>query len=84
VLIPTQYGLDVETQPATGVGQGHQDQFVAEMVQWGVSPDRKVVVGEKAYTFADFFRHSKARASVTKDQELSWRSSSSNALRHRP
>jgi hypothetical protein len=71
-LIPTQYGLDVETQPGTGVGQGHQDQFVAEMVQWGVSPDRKVVVGEKAYTFADFFRHSKARTSVTKDQELSW------------
>lgn len=72
VLIPTKYGLDVETQPATGVGQGHQDQFVAEMVQWGVSPDRKVVVGETAYTFADFFRHSKARTSVTKDQELSW------------
>src|SRR6516225_3682306 len=36
---PTSDGLDVVTWAGTGVGQGHQDQFVAEMVQWGVSPD---------------------------------------------
>jgi hypothetical protein len=71
-FIPTPDGLDVETQPGTGVGQGHQDQFVAEMVQWGVSPNRLVTVGERHFTFADFFRHSKARASVTRGQELSW------------
>ncbi len=71
-LMPTNDGLDVVTQAGTGVGQGHQDQFVAEMVQWGASPDRPVFAAGKPYTFADFFRHSKARASTTKGQELSW------------
>jgi hypothetical protein len=71
-FIPTADGLDVLSTPGTGVGQGHQDQFVAEMVQWGVSPDRPVFVDGKRFTFTDLFRHSKARASVTKNQELSW------------
>ena len=39
-FVPTADGLDVETRPGTFISQGHQDQFVAEMVQWGVSPDR--------------------------------------------
>lgn len=77
-IVKTEHGIDVVTQAGTGVGQGHQDQMVAEMVQWGVSPDRKVTVDGKNYTFADFFHHSKMRASVTrhedksKNQELSW------------
>jgi hypothetical protein len=71
-FVPTPDGLDVATWVGTGVGQGHQDQFVSEMVQWGVSPDRKVVVDGKTYKFVDFFAHSRARASVTKNQELSW------------
>jgi hypothetical protein len=65
-------GLDVQTQPGTGVGQGHQDQFVAEMAQWGMPRDRKFVVAGKDYTFEDFIRYSKARTSVTTNQELSW------------
>ena len=72
MLIPTQYGLDVETQPATGVGQGHQDQFVAEMVEWNVAPERKFKVDGKDHTFADFLRFSKARASAKMGQELEW------------
>jgi len=77
-IVATPNGLDVVTQAGTGVGQGHQDQFVSEMVQWGVFPGREVKVEGKSYTFADFFRHSKMRASVTrhadkaKNQELSW------------
>jgi hypothetical protein len=69
---PTASGLDVETMPGTFVGQGHQDQFVAEMVEWGVSPARKFVVDGKDYTFNDFIRHSKARASLKAPQELEW------------
>ena len=71
-FIPTRNGLDVLTAPGTFISQGHQDQFVAEMVQWGVSPDRKFVVDGKPYTFMDFLRHSKARASVKANQELEW------------
>jgi len=65
-------GLDVQTQPGTGVGQGHQDQFVAEMTQWGMPLDKKFMVAGKEHTFADFVKYSKSRASVTKNQELSW------------
>ena len=71
-FIPTRDGLDVETRPGTFISQGHQDQFVAEMVQWGVPPDRKFIVGGKDYTFMDFVRNSKARASVKANQELEW------------
>ena len=70
-FIPTKNGLDVRTGPQF-VGQGHQDQFVAEMVQWGMTADKAFRVYDKDYTFMDFVRHSKMRASVKSDQELSW------------
>jgi hypothetical protein len=71
-FVPTRDGLDVETRPGTFVSQGHQDQFVAEMVQWGLSPAKKFVVDGRDYTFLDFLRHSKMRASVRGNQELEW------------
>jgi hypothetical protein len=71
-FVPTPDGLDVETRPGTFIFQGHQDQFVAEMVEWGVPPDKKFRVGGKDYTFDDFLRNSKARASAKKGQELEW------------
>jgi hypothetical protein len=71
-FVPTADGLDVETRPGTFISQGHQDQFVAEMVQWGVAPERKVLVDGQEYSFRDFLRHSKARASLQTPQELEW------------
>jgi hypothetical protein len=68
---PTKYGLDVRTVTG-GVAQGHQDQFVAEMGQWGMPANRKVTVFGKDYTFMDFVNHSQMRASTTRNQELSW------------
>jgi hypothetical protein len=70
-FIPTRDGLDVRTGPMF-VGQGHQDQFIAEMAQWGMPADTKFTVLGKGYTFNDFIRHTQARASVKSDQELSW------------
>jgi hypothetical protein len=76
-FVPTSHGLDVVTAKDKGlvevfVGQGHQDQFVAEMVQWGLPPSRKFVVEGKNYTFGDFLKHTKMRASLKDKQELSW------------
>jgi hypothetical protein len=71
-FVPTPFGLDVETRAGSFVSQGHQDQFIAEMVQWGVSPDRKFVVDGKDFTFRDFVNHSQKRASVKARQELEW------------
>jgi hypothetical protein len=70
-FIPTEYGVDVETGELF-VSQGHQDQFIAEMAQCGVAPDREFVVEGKHYRFLDFVRHSQMRASVNDNQELSW------------
>ena len=76
-FIVTPQGLDVQNSaPGSGVeiyvGQGHQDQFIAEMVQWGLPPERKFLVAGHEYTFMDFLRFAKMRASVTQKQELSW------------
>jgi hypothetical protein len=70
-FIQTKHGLDVQTGP-TFVGQGHQDQYVAEMAQWGIDADRRFVVDGKNYTYMDFVRHTQMRASIKSDQELSW------------
>jgi hypothetical protein len=72
-FLPTKDGLDVQSGPPF-VGQGHQDQFVAEMVQWGMRPERKFVVNGRDYVFNDFIRHSRARIQTraTPPQELSW------------
>ena len=74
-FLPTTHGLDVLTAKGfelQGVAQGHQDQFIAEMAQWGMPRDKKFKVGGKDFTFEDFTRHAKMRASTTKQQELSW------------
>ncbi len=70
-FIPTQWGLDVQTGPQF-IGQGHQDQFIAEMGQWGVPGDRVFVVNGQPRPFLDFVRESMARARTTQNQELSW------------
>jgi hypothetical protein len=70
-FIPTKDGLDVQIGPQF-VGQGHQDQFIAEMGQWGMPAGRKFIVNGKDYTFLDFVNHAKMRARINANQELSW------------
>jgi hypothetical protein len=71
VFKPVPGGVDVVSTMDT-LGQGHQDQFIAEMAQWGMPANRKMMVGTNEFTFMDFVNHSRARARVTKSQELSW------------
>jgi hypothetical protein len=70
-FIPKKDGLDVRTGPMF-VGQGHQDQFVAELTQLGLPRDKKFKVNGKECSFEDFINFSKMRARVTSNQELSW------------
>jgi hypothetical protein len=72
--------FDVVTMAGSMTGQGHQDQFIAEMTQWGMPRDKKIklpLVGEdketfKEITFDAFVQYSRERALVTANQELSW------------
>jgi hypothetical protein len=70
-FIPTRDGVDVESGE-TFVSQGHQDQFIAELAQWNMPPNRVFTVNGIDYTYMDFARHTKARASLRSRQELSW------------
>lgn len=60
-------GIDVLITPGIGTGQGHQDQFIAEMAQWGMPKDKEFVVDGKKYPYIDFCRQSMAKASVKTD-----------------
>jgi hypothetical protein len=71
-FIPTPDGIEVRTMPGSITGQGHQDQFVAEIGEWGIPRTMKFVVNGKDYTFDDFIREARAHASVTRNDELSW------------
>lgn len=68
---PTKWGLDVQMGPLS-VGQGHQDQYIAEMIEWGMTPEKTFVVYGKEYTFQDFINHARMRTRTTQTQELSW------------
>jgi len=70
----TDDGIDVLITPGIGTGQGHQDQFISEMGQWGMPADKEFLVDGKKYPFLDFCKQSKAQASVKADppQELTW------------
>jgi hypothetical protein len=74
---PTKYGLDVNFGQfpgfVQGASQGHQDQFIAEVgPEWGMTADHQFTVAGKDYTMMDFANHAQMRASLTKNQELSW------------
>lgn len=71
-FVPTPTGVDVHMGPpfAEGVGQGHQDQFIAEMCQWGMKADQQFKIDGKTFTMMDFVKKSQAR--IDKDQELEW------------
>lgn len=71
-FLPTADGVEVMTMAGTGIGQGHQDQFIAEMAQWGMPLDRPFIVRGKRYTFEDFVKNALARARTSGEQELSW------------
>ena len=71
VFKPSILGVDV-VSTMDSVGQGHQDQFIAEMAQWNMPAHRKFVINGKDYTFMDFVNFSQARARTTEKQELSW------------
>jgi hypothetical protein len=74
-------GADVETagvDPTSrqSFSQGHQDQFIAEMLQWGIDKNMKFKVARKDRPFFDFCLYSKMNASANRDrdpkQELTW------------
>jgi hypothetical protein len=72
-IVRTDDGIDVlSPKDQVFMAQGHQDQFVAEMTQWGLPRKYPFVVEGKPCSFEDFIRFTKARARASEKQELSW------------
>ncbi len=72
-FLPTAHGLEVSMAGfPQWIGQGHRDQFLAEMIQWGVPKEKKVTVLGREYKMLDFANHSRMTASLNAKQELSW------------
>jgi hypothetical protein len=71
-FIPTADGVDVVFGKEMFVGQGHQDQFVAEMTQWGLPPEHRFRINGRDYTFKDFIHFTQKRVRVNARQELDW------------
>jgi hypothetical protein len=70
-FLPSPNGVDVQIGPQFD-GQGHADQFVAEMTQLGMKLDRNFKIDGKDYAFAQFLRATKANARVKPGSELTW------------
>lgn len=70
--ILTKHGLDISLMEEQFVGQGHQDQYVAEIAQLGMPLDKELIAFGRKFTFGDLVNHTKMRASTKKRQELSW------------
>jgi hypothetical protein len=80
IFTPSEVGLDVQTVGMNPFvkeheGQGHQDQFLAEMIQWGVPANRPIKIAShpnKTFHLQDMVEESKARCRVDSNQELGW------------
>ena len=73
----TPFGIEVPTVgSAAGFweheGQGHQDQFLAEMIQQGLAPTAKSSSRGRSSKARDFTRGSQARVRLKAGQELGW------------
>jgi len=64
--------VEVVTRAGNGDYQGHQDQYIAEMAQWGMPETYVFTIKGKKHTFKEFIQYSRDLASVTGNQELSW------------
>lgn len=69
---PPRRGLRMDMQPSTKVGQGHRDQWLAIMVQSGLSMESTVVAGDDQFTIADWVRQTEYDLPRNLEAEFSW------------
>lgn len=68
---PTPHGVEVLTL-RDSQGQGHVDQFIAEMAQWSMPANKKMRVQGRDVMFLDFVRQAQMRVQMGPDKEYSW------------
>lgn len=66
------FGLRVDIQPSTKVGQGHRDQWLAVVAQAGLPLDATWIVDERTFTIADWLRQAELDVPINYETEFSW------------
>ncbi len=70
LLRPTDHGLDSIVQPGSGQGQGHDDQWLAELSQGGMDLDYKIRWGDQDFTLKDLL--TQAQWDLNENSEATW------------
>tara|TARA_R110002049_G_scaffold2750_2_gene21701 strand:- start:573330 stop:574376 length:1047 start_codon:yes stop_codon:yes gene_type:complete len=69
---PPRRGLRLDIDPATKVGQGHYDQWLAVMLQSGLDADTEIQVGEATFTMLDWLNQAEYDVPLNLELEFSW------------
>ena len=70
LLRPTEHGIDSIVQPGSLQGQGHDDQWLAELSQGNMDLDYKIRWGDTDYTLRDLL--TQAQRDLNEQSEATW------------
>lgn len=65
-------GLRMEVEPASKIGQGHRDQWLAVLVQAGFKPEETIRVASDEVTMLDWVNQAEYDVPLNFDYEFSW------------
>ena len=68
----TRYGLRVDLEPETKIGQGHRDQWLAVISQTGLPLSTPWIVNEYDFTLEDWMRQAEQDIPRNLENEFSW------------
>ncbi|MCG8653508.1 MAG: ADP-ribosylation factor-directed GTPase activating protein isoform b [Pirellulales bacterium] len=69
---PERFGLRMEMQPTTKIGQGHHDQWLAVLAQSGLSMESEIQSPAGTFTVADWVRQTEYDITRNLENEFSW------------
>ncbi|QDT09610.1 hypothetical protein K239x_15560 [Planctomycetes bacterium K23_9] len=69
---PPRRGVRVELQPDSKIGQGHRDQWLAVILQSGVSEDDSITTVDGDYTIRDWINQTQFDVPLNLETEFSW------------
>lgn len=66
------YGLNVEIEASTKIGQGHRDQWLAVVAQAGLPIDANWIAQNQSFTVSDWLRQAEFDVPLNYEAEFSW------------
>ncbi|MGB7344402.1 MAG: ADP-ribosylation factor-directed GTPase activating protein isoform b [Pirellulaceae bacterium] len=69
---PPRTGVKVELQPASKIGQGHRDQWLAVLIQSGLAEDDTLTTPDGTFTVRDWINQTQYDVPLNLETEFSW------------